>query len=50
MFAVYRLSVLSIILMMAPWLQGYYNVEKPDDIGPDWSIRFTLQFLFPRGG
>ena len=25
-------------------------VEKPDDIGPDWSIRFTLQLLFPRGG
>ena len=31
-------------------LQGYYNVENSDDIGPDYSIRFTLQFLFPRGG
>ena len=31
-------------------LAGFYNVEKPDDIGPDWSIRFTLQLLFPRGG
>ena len=31
-------------------LAGFYNVEKPDDFGPEWSIRFTLQFLFPRGG
>ena len=30
-------------------LQGFYNIEKPDDLGPDWSIRFTFQFLFPRG-
>jgi hypothetical protein len=30
-------------------LQGYYNVEKPDHIGPEWTIRFTIQFLFPRG-
>ena len=22
---------------------GFYNVEKPDNIGSDWSIRFTLQ-------
>lgn len=29
-------------------LQGYYNVEEPDDFGPEWSIRFTMQFLFPR--
>ncbi len=29
-------------------LQGYYNVEEPDDFGPEWSIRFQLQFLFPR--
>ena len=28
---------------------GFYNIEKPDDLGPDWSIRFTLQLLFPRG-
>ena len=31
-------------------LQGYYNVEEPDDFGPEWSVRFTLQLLFPRGG
>lgn len=31
-------------------LTGFYNVEKPDDFGPEWSIRFTLQLLFPRGG
>ena len=31
-------------------LAGFYNVEKPDDIGPEWSVRFTLQLLFPRGG
>ena len=30
-------------------LQGYYNVEKPDNIGPDWSIRLSIQFLFPKG-
>ncbi len=29
-------------------LQSFYNVEKPDDLGPEWSIRFQLQFLFPR--
>jgi hypothetical protein len=28
-------------------LQGFYNVEKPDVVG-DWTIRFQLQFLFPR--
>ena len=30
-------------------LQGFYNVVNPDNIGPDWTIRFTIQFLFPRG-
>jgi hypothetical protein len=30
-------------------LAGFYNVEKPDDIGPEWSIRFTLQLLLPWG-
>ncbi len=29
-------------------LQSYYNAVEPDDFGPEWSIRFTLQFLFPR--
>jgi hypothetical protein len=29
-------------------LQSFYNVEEPDDLGPEWSIRFQLQFLFPR--
>jgi len=28
--------------------QGFYNVEKPDDIGPDWSIRLQVKFLFPK--
>ena len=28
-------------------LQGYYNVERPDG-GPEWSIRFQVQFLFPK--
>ena len=27
-------------------LQAYYNVESPT-FGPDWSIRFQAQFLFP---
>lgn len=29
-------------------LQSFYNVVEPDDFGPKWSIRFQLQFLFPR--
>jgi hypothetical protein len=28
-------------------LQAFYNVEHPE-FGPDWSIRFQLQFLFPK--
>jgi hypothetical protein len=27
---------------------GYYNAVKPDNIGPEWSLRFTLQFMFPK--
>ena len=29
-------------------LAGFYKVEKPDAIGPDYTVRFTVQFLFPR--
>ena len=29
-------------------LTAFYNVENPSNVGPDWSLRFTLQFLFPR--
>ena len=29
-------------------VQAYYNVEKPDDIGPDWTLRLQVQFLFPK--
>jgi hypothetical protein len=28
-------------------LEAYYNVEKPTG-APDWSVSWTLQFLFPR--
>ena len=28
-------------------LQAYYNVEKPD-LGPDWTLRFQVQLLFPK--
>jgi hypothetical protein len=28
-------------------VQTFYNVARPD-FGPDWSIRFQLQFLFPK--
>ena len=28
--------------------QAFYNVEKPDNIGPDWQLRLQLQFLFPK--
>jgi len=27
---------------------AFYNVEKPGNVGPDWTLRLTLQFLFPR--
>ena len=29
-------------------LQSFYNIEKPDNIGPEWSIRFAFQLLFPK--
>lgn len=29
-------------------IQAFYNVAHPDDIGPEWSTRFQLQFLFPK--
>ena len=29
-------------------VQAYYNVEKPDDLGPDWTLRLQVQFLFPK--
>ena len=29
-------------------LQAYYNVVNPDAIGPEWSTRLQLQFLFPK--
>ena len=28
-------------------MQTFYNVEKPDVVG-DWTLRFQLQFLFPK--
>ncbi len=28
-------------------IQAFYNVETPD-FGPEWTIRFQLQLLFPR--
>ena len=29
-------------------LSTYYNVETPDNGGPDWQVRFQVQFLFPK--
>jgi hypothetical protein len=29
-------------------LAAYYNVAHPDGIGPEWSTRFLLQFMFPK--
>jgi hypothetical protein len=29
-------------------LATYYNVETPDNGGPDWQVRFQIQFLFPK--
>lgn len=31
-------------------LQAFYNVEKPDNLGPDWTLRFQVQMLLPKGG
>ncbi len=29
-------------------LAAFYNVEKPDNLGPDCTLRFQVQFLFPK--
>jgi hypothetical protein len=29
-------------------LSAYYNVVAPDDLGPEWQLRFQVQFLFPK--
>lgn len=29
-------------------LQAFYNVEKPDVLGPDWTLRVQVQFLLPK--
>jgi len=29
-------------------LSSYYNVAHPEDLGPEWQIRFQVQFLFPK--
>jgi hypothetical protein len=29
-------------------LQSYYNIAYSDTIGPEWSIRFAFQLLFPK--
>jgi hypothetical protein len=28
--------------------QAYYNLEKPDTMGPRWTLRCQVQFLFPK--
>ena len=28
---------------------AYYNVEKPDNIGPRWTLRCQIQTLLPKG-
>jgi hypothetical protein len=30
------------------YLQAFYNVAHPDNLGPEWTLRFQLQFLFPK--
>lgn len=30
-------------------LQAFYNVKKPDNLGPDWTLRFQVQMLLPKG-
>lgn len=29
-------------------LHAYYNVERPDTLGPRWTMRCQVQFLFPK--
>jgi len=29
-------------------IQAYYNVAKPDPLGPRWTLRCQVQFLFPK--
>lgn len=29
-------------------LQAFYNVEKPEVLGPDWTLRVQVQFLLPK--
>jgi hypothetical protein len=29
-------------------LSAYYNVARPDNIGPEWQMRLQVQFLFPK--
>ena len=29
-------------------VQAFYNVEKPDTIGPEWTLRVQLQTLLPK--
>jgi len=29
-------------------IQAHYNVEKPDNLGPDWTLRFQVQVLLPK--
>jgi hypothetical protein len=29
-------------------IQAYYNVAHPDDLGPEWQLRFQLTLLFPQ--
>lgn len=29
-------------------IQAFYNVEKPDTIGPEWTLRFQVQILLPK--
>lgn len=28
--------------------QAFYNVEKPDNLGPDWTLRLQVQILLPK--
>jgi len=29
-------------------LQAYYNVAHPENLGPEWTLRFQVQLLFPK--
>jgi len=43
-----RLSRIGKVLVNAS-VQAFYNIEKPDEPGPDWTLRLQIQVLPSKG-